>query len=79
MLAESADGVEVFQDGRCLAVQFHPEMTPRLLERWLSLPGGPPPGLDLPSLRADTRQHAPDAARATGALLDRLLRSDDHD
>lgn len=74
VLAASVDGVEAFQAGRCVGVQFHPEMTPRLLERWLGLPGGPPRGLDVASLRGATREHAPAAARASRALLDRLQR-----
>jgi len=56
VLAESVDGVEVFRVRRCVGVQFHPEMTPRLLERWLSLPGGPPRGLDLSRHCTPTRR-----------------------
>lgn len=70
VLASSLDGVEAFRSGRCVGVQFHPEMTPRLLERWLSLPGGPPAGLDLDELRAQTIRHTPRAVRATRQLLD---------
>ncbi|MEJ2866548.1 hypothetical protein WCD74_02140 [Actinomycetospora sp. OC33-EN08] len=71
VLARSPDGVEAFRADRSVALQFHPEMTPRLLRRWLTLPGGH--GLDDPdSLEADTRRHADGAARAARSLLDLL-------
>lgn len=65
VLAESADGVEAFRLGRCAGVQFHPEMTPALLERWLALPGGAPPALDVgpcgptPNVTPPTRSPKP--------------------
>ena len=73
VLAEGPDGVEAFRAGRCAGVQFHPEMTAALLDRWLALPGGTPAGLDVPALRAETRRRAPAAAARVPALLDVLL------
>lgn len=73
VLAESDDGVAAFRLGRCAGVQFHPEMTPGLLERWLALPGGPPGGLDVTAVRRDAARHAEEAAAGTPALLDALL------
>ncbi len=73
VLAESSDGVEAFRIGRCAGVQFHPEMTSALLERWLALPGGPPSSVDTRALRASTARLAPQAAACVPALLDVLV------
>ncbi|MEV1290772.1 gamma-glutamyl-gamma-aminobutyrate hydrolase family protein [Pseudonocardia sp. NPDC049635] len=55
VLAESDDGCEGFRVGRSAGLQFHPEMEPDLIDRWLSL--GVPAGLDVERLRADTARH----------------------
>lgn len=68
-LATDDDGVAAFRHGRWSGVQFHPEMTPALLERWFAVPGAVPDA----GLRRDTARHAPAATAATPALLDALL------
>ena len=73
ILANGPDGVEAFRVGRCAGVQFHPDMSPALLDRWLALPGGVAADVDLAALRADTMRHAPAAATRVPALLDALL------
>ncbi len=69
VLATDDDGVAAFRSGRCAGVQFHPEMTPALLERWFSLPGARPDD----ELRRATAAHAPTAAAAVPDLLRALL------
>ncbi|WP_433801624.1 type 1 glutamine amidotransferase [Actinomycetospora sp. CA-084318] len=69
VLATDDDGVAAFRHGRWAGVQFHPEMTPALLERWFSLPGAVPDD----DLRVATARHAPAAAAAVPGLLDALL------
>lgn len=64
-LATSEDGVEVYRLGTSVGVQFHPEMTPRLLEAWLQLPGAEGAvgdHLKLAKLRQDTLLNEPAAA-----------------
>ncbi|MCD2190769.1 type 1 glutamine amidotransferase [Actinomycetospora soli] len=69
VLAHDDAGVAAFRHGRWAGVQFHPEMTPALLERWFSAPGSDPDD----GLRRDTARHAPAAAAAVPGLLGALL------
>lgn len=69
VLATDDAGVAAFRHGRWSGVQFHPEMTPTLLERWFEGPGTRPDD----ELRAATAQHAPAAATAVPGLLRALL------
>lgn len=57
LLATSGAGHEAFVTGRSVGVQFHPEMTVDLLERWYTL--GVPDGLDARALRAATAAQDP--------------------
>ncbi len=57
LLATSGAGHEAFLAGRSVGVQFHPEMTVDLLERWFTL--GVPDGLDADALRAATAAQDP--------------------
>ncbi|NIP72970.1 MAG: glutamine amidotransferase [Gammaproteobacteria bacterium] len=55
-----------------LALQFHPEVTARGLERWFvghAHEIAATPGLSVQGLRADTARHAPALERAGGALF----------
>lgn len=69
VLATDDAGVAAFRHGRWSGVQFHPEMTPTLLERWFAGPGTRPDD----ELRAATARHAPAAATAVPGLLRALL------
>jgi hypothetical protein len=57
LLAAGGAGHEAFVAGRSVGVQFHPEMTVDLLERWYTL--GVPDGLDAGALRAATAAQDP--------------------
>jgi len=75
-LATSEGGVEVFRVGTSVGVQFHPEMTPRLLEAWLQLPGSVDAVGDprkLAKLRRDTVLNEPASASAARRLMVELL------
>jgi GMP synthase-like glutamine amidotransferase len=62
VIADSPDGPEVFRVGTSTGVQFHPEMSAALLERWLE-------ATPLPAERATPLRH--DAARYESGALTR--------
>jgi GMP synthase-like glutamine amidotransferase len=65
VIADSDDGPEVFRVGSSVGVQFHPEMSAALLDRWLGVT--PIPDERAAQLRLDAaahEQHAPDRAHA---------------
>lgn len=75
-LAMSEDGVEVYRVGTSVGVQFHPEMTPQLLEAWLQLRGSMDAVGDsrqLATLREDTVLNEPASAAAARRLMIELL------
>jgi GMP synthase-like glutamine amidotransferase len=67
-LARNPFGVQAFCHCRHLAVQFHPEVTPRIVSDWAR--GDGPPELDRAALLADTAEHAGAAAEAATRLFD---------
>ncbi|WP_158092115.1 MULTISPECIES: type 1 glutamine amidotransferase [Pseudonocardia] len=67
ILADGAVGCEGFRIGRSVGLQFHPEMDPGLLDRWLTL--GVPDGLDADRLRSDTAHRHARAAAQVGQLI----------
>lgn len=71
VLATSDDGCEAYRIGSSTGVQFHPEMSPRLLDAWLTL--GVPDGLDAAALRAATARHASRAADDADRLLHNVI------
>lgn len=75
-LATNDDGVQIFRLGSSVGVQFHPEMTPALLEAWLELPGSSETvgsAGQLARLREDTLLHQAAGAAAARRLLLQLL------
>lgn len=61
---------------RGLGLQFHPEVTAAGLERWFvghAVEIAATPGVDVPALRAATRQYAPSLATACGRFFDSWL------
>jgi GMP synthase-like glutamine amidotransferase len=67
-LARNPFGVQAFCHCRHLAVQFHPEVTPRIAEDWAR--GDGPPELDRAALLQATAEHAGVAAEAAARLFD---------
>jgi GMP synthase-like glutamine amidotransferase len=71
-LASNASGLQAFGFGRSLAVQFHPEVTPSLLESWCAVGGDRKlieVGLDPGELIEETTH----MARASQAALERMI------
>jgi GMP synthase-like glutamine amidotransferase len=71
-LASNAFGVQAFCHCRHLAVQFHPEVTPRTVRDWAADDHGDleRAGITREALDAATAQHAAAAARAAETLFD---------
>lgn len=76
VLARDEFCVQAFVAGPHLAVQFHPEVTPAIVEGWIAADGRDLADrvYDPDALRAETAAHAPDAARAALRLFSRWLR-----
>jgi hypothetical protein len=61
--------------GRSLGLQFHPEVTPEIMDSWVrayrhELDGD---GVDPDALMEETNRRAPEARRSTMRLFDRYL------
>jgi GMP synthase (glutamine-hydrolysing) len=72
LLGRAGDGVEAFRAGACAwGVQFHPDVTAAMLERWYASYGDwlGQAGVDLDEARAADARHLPDQA----VLADRLF------
>jgi GMP synthase-like glutamine amidotransferase len=75
-IARNAAASQAFVRGRSLAVQFHPELDPPMLEGWLANGGTrtvEAAGLDVEALLAHTRAEEAAAAERARALVDALL------
>jgi GMP synthase-like glutamine amidotransferase len=72
VLARNAVGVQAFTAGRHLAVQFHPEVTPRIVEDWASAYGRAlsDAGVDAAALRDEGAAHGGAALAGAHALFD---------
>lgn len=70
-LATSPTCVQAFRSGRAVGVQFHPELTPAVLNSWLDNDAHElvELGIDIDRLLAQTNQLAPIAALNAEALL----------
>ena len=64
--------------GRTLALQFHPEVDPEVLEAWLSRQSGcveiTGEGVDLDQLRAQTKEQEAGSNARAAELIDTFLR-----
>jgi GMP synthase-like glutamine amidotransferase len=74
-LARSPAGPQAFGLGPHLGLQFHPEVTPETIDRWMSeapwrLEAA---GLDAETVRAETRERSRAAREAAYGLFDRFL------
>jgi GMP synthase-like glutamine amidotransferase len=75
VVAESDIGVQAFVVGRHLGLQFHPEVTPEIMDDWIrtyrhELDGE---GVDPDGLLEQTSQHAEDSRRTSLQLLEAYL------
>lgn len=75
LLADTAVGPQAYVIGRSLGLQFHPEVTPEIMESWVhayrhELDGD---GVDPDALLEETKKRAPDVRRRTMRLFDRFL------
>jgi len=72
VLARDATGVQAWAAGRHLCVQFHPEVTPRIVEDWTGAYGRAlaDAGVDAAVLRDEGAARAPAASAAARELFD---------
>jgi GMP synthase (glutamine-hydrolysing) len=75
VLARSPTGVQAYQYGRHLGVQFHPEVSPDILSDWIagSTQRLDDIGVDADAFVRETRRRAPQARAAAHRLFDRVL------
>lgn len=75
VLARSAAGVQAYEVGRHLAVQFHPEVTPAILDDWIAAAYDQlvRHRVDIDALVDETRRRAPQARAAAHRLFDRVF------
>ncbi|OLC26345.1 MAG: hypothetical protein AUG06_12310 [Actinobacteria bacterium 13_1_20CM_2_65_11] len=75
LLADTEVGPQAYVVGRSLGLQFHPEVTPQIMDSWVrayrhELDGD---GVDPDALLEETNRRAPDVRRRSMRLFDRFL------
>jgi GMP synthase-like glutamine amidotransferase len=77
-IARTQIASQAFIMGRTLALQFHPEIDPDVLEEWLGMEGGcaevESVGVDVDQLRKETKEIQPASDKRAFELVDTFLR-----
>jgi hypothetical protein len=75
LIADSPAGPQAFTIGRSLGTQFHPEVTPAIMEAWVRVYRHEldREGVDPDRLLAETRERAGEARTAAWRLFDSYL------
>jgi GMP synthase-like glutamine amidotransferase len=69
-LARAGSGLQAFAAGPSVGLQFHPEVTPAIVDDWLD--GAPGAVADPEPMRTETAETAPAARERAFALMDRI-------
>lgn len=74
-LARTTVGVQAYRLRRQIGVQFHPEVTPAIVEAWISSSGArlTERDIDVAALAAETRARVPEARAGAHRLFDRVV------
>jgi GMP synthase-like glutamine amidotransferase len=75
VIADSHVGPQAYVIGRCMGVQFHPEVTPRIMDDWVRVYRHEldAEGVDPDALLEQTHRHAEENRKTSWRLLDAFI------